>query len=347
MKPRFPFRAALLSMACTVVLFAFGCSREEPRENDQIRIGFSVDSLVVERWIRNRDGFISAGRELGAEILYRNALESEEQQARDIISLHEEGIDVLVVIPFDANALTDAVNRVVADGVPVISYDRLMLGSNVSAYISFDNVEVGRLMAEGVISRVQSGNLVIINGGARDHNSAMLNEGFYDVLAPLIADGSISVVEEYNPSDWLPELFVSEFEALIESGVKIDGVIAANDQFADAAITVLARQRLAGDVIVVGQDADLLAVQRLVRGTQHRTIYKPVAQLSRRAAELAVSLARGQEVKTDIVIDNRARLVPYVAIDPIAVEADNIEATVIADQFHRRENVFSSPLDNE
>ncbi len=322
-----------------------GCTPEEAQPTDHVRIGFSVDSLVVERWIRDRDGFISSGRELGAEILYRNALESEEQQARDILSLHEEGIDVLVVIPYDATALTEAVNRVVADGVPVISYDRLMLGSNVSAYISFDNVMVGRLMAQGITSRLDSGSIVVINGGARDHNSAMLNEGFYEVLTPYIEKGAIDVIAEYNPSDWLPELFVTDFEQLVESGAEIDGVIAANDQFADAAITVLARQRLAGDVIVVGQDADLLAVQRLVRGTQHRTVYKPVEQLARRAAELAIRLAQGADVRTDTVIDNGARLVPYVAIDPVPVEADNIEATVIADGFHSREDVFSSPLD--
>lgn len=307
---------------------------------DGIRIGFSVDSLVVERWTRDTNAFIEAGEALGAEVLYRNALEDSERQARDLMGLREEGIDALVVIPFDSQELAPTIREIEAAGIPVIAYDRLILNAPVSAYLSFDNVEVGRLLAGGVTSRLNRARVIVVNGGARDNNSAMLREGIFEVLEPLVDSGAYEIVAELSPSDWLPALFVPELESIIESGEPVDAIIAANDSFADAAIEILARHRLAGDVIVVGQDADLVATQRLVTGIQHRTIYKPVLELARRAAEIAVALARGEEISTDRTIDNGYAAVPYLAIEPIAVEAENIDATVIADGFHRRDDVY-------
>lgn len=336
---RIAARAGLVLLAALVA----GCApsqRESDGRRDGIRIGFSVDSLVVERWTRDTNAFIEAGEALGAEVLYRNALEDSDRQARDLVSLRDEGIDALVVIPFDSQELAPVIREIEADGVPVIAYDRLILNAPISAYLSFDNVEVGRLLARGVTSRLEEARVVVVNGGARDNNSAMLREGIFDVLGPLVESGAYEVVAELSPSDWLPALFTDDLEAIIESGTPVDAIIAANDSFADAAIEILARHRLAGDVIVVGQDADLVATQRLVTGIQHRTIYKPVPELARRAAEIAVALAQGERVQTQRTIANGHGDVPYLAIEPVAVEADNIDATVIADGFHRREDVY-------
>ena len=328
-----------LLMAATLVLI--GCAGGESRaDSDEMRIGFSVDSLVVERWIRDTDSFIEAGEELGAEVVYRNALEDSERQKDDLRSLVDEGIDALVVIPFDSRELSPAITDADSDGVPVVAYDRLILDSPIAAYISFDNVHVGRLLAEGVTSRLDEARIVIVNGGSRDNNSAMLRQGIADVIDPLIAAGSYQVVAELSPADWLPALFVEELEEIVESGVEFDALIAANDNFADAAIQILARHRRAGDVVVVGQDAELLATQRLVTGLQHRTIYKPVRVLAQAAAEIAVRLARGEELETELTIDNGYGEIPYFTIEPVAVEADNIDQTVIADGFHSAEDIY-------
>ena len=332
-----------VAIALSVIVVLAGCTAR-PRESNApesgTRIGFSVDSLVVERWIRDTNAFIAEGEELGAEVLYRNALEDSDRQRQDLVGLDEEGIDALVVIPFDSEDLAPTIREISNGGVPVVSYDRLMLNTPVAAYISFDNVEVGRLLARGVTSRLDAARVVIVNGGARDFNSAMLREGVGEVLDPLIEAGAYEIVAEFSPSDWLPTLFAPALEELVEGGTQIDAVIAANDSFADAVIEILARHRLAGEVIVVGQDADLLATQRLVTGTQHRTIYKPVDELARRAAEVAVALARGDEIEYERTIDNGFAEIPYIAIEPIAVERDNIDETVIADGFHKREDVY-------
>ena len=332
-----------LAAGMTVLVFLTGCvdAPEPPvREDAELRLGFSVDSLVVERWIRDTNAFIASGEDLGAEVLYRNALEDSDRQRQDLIGLNDEGMDALVVIPFDSEALAPTVRSISDGGVPVVAYDRLILNAPIAAYVSFDNVEVGRLLAYGVTSRLDSARVVIINGGARDFNSAMLREGVGEVLDPLIESGEYQIVAELSPLDWLPTLFTPQLEELVEGGTAIDAIIAANDSFADAAIEILARHRLAGEVIVVGQDADLLATQRLVTGIQHRTVYKPVENLARRAAEVAVALARGEEISYDRTIDNGFGEIPYIAIEPVAVERDNIDETVIADGFHMREDVY-------
>ena len=336
-------RSKCLWCVVLATLMVFGCAKSsgEQRDRDlELRIGLSVDSLVVERWIRDTNAFLSAGEELGAEVLYRNALEDSDRQQQDLLGLKQEGVDALVVIPFDSVDLATTVRDIQADGVPVIAYDRLILNAPVAAYVSFDNVEVGRLLAEGVTSRLDEARVAIINGGGRDFNSAMLREGIGEVLEPYISSGAYEIVAELSPSDWLPALFVPELEQLVEDGVPIDAIIAANDSFADAAIDILARHRLAGEVLVVGQDADLLATQRLVSGLQHRTIYKPVEELARRAAGIAVDLANGQEFSYSRTINNGFGEIPYIAIEPIAVERDNIDSTVIADGFHSREDVY-------
>lgn len=309
--------------------------------DDGILIGFSVDSLVVERWIRDRDGFIAAARSLGASIVYRNALESAEQQLEDLRELQRLGVDVLVVIPYDSRALSEEINRIATDGIPVISYDRLILNADIAAYVSFENVRVGELMARGVTERLEGGNVVIVNGGSRDNNSALLNRGFLNVLEPLQQQGRFRIVQQFYPSDWEPALFTEDLEAFLDTGIPVDAIIAANDQFADAVIEILLRRRLAGEVIVVGQDADLVAVQRLVQGIQHRTIYKPVPDLATAAAEIAFSLASGQPVRSDRFVDNGFAQIPFIAIEPLPVEVDTIDQTVIADGYHRPEDVYA------
>ncbi len=331
--------SVLVPVALLVLLAGCGSRAAEP-DDETIRIGFSVDSLVVERWIRDTDSFIAAGDQLGAEVLYRNALEDSARQQNDLRGLTGDGVDALVVIPFDSRDLAGTIDQISSDGVPVLAYDRLILDAPIAAYVSFDNVHVGRLLAEGVTSRLDQARLIIINGGARDNNSAMLRRGVAEVIDPLLRSGDYQIVAELSPADWVPGLFTAELEEIVESGTEIDAIIAANDNFADAAIQILARHRLAGDVIVVGQDAELLATQRLVTGIQHRTIYKPVSELANAAAELAVLLARGDSLPTDQTIDNGYGPIPYLAIEPIAVEASNIDSTLIADGFHKAEDVY-------
>ncbi len=161
------------------------------------------------------------------------------------------------------------------------------------------------------------------------------------MLQPLIEKGDIQVVYDQWSRDWTPaNAFVNMEEALNANQGQIDAVIAANDATAGGAIQALAAKGLAGKIPVAGQDAELADAQRIIRGTQTMTVYKPIGILTRKAAELAVKMAKGESVEANQKINNGKIEVPAVLLPPIAVDKDNMDRTIIEDGFHSRKEVY-------
>lgn len=307
-------------------------------------IGFSMDSLVVERWQRDLDIFRRSAQDLGAELIVRVANQDplvQEKQVRELMTL---GIDVLVIVPNDANRLSAVVAEVKAMGIPVLSYDRLVRRAGVDLYLSFDNEKVGSLMAEAITRAVPAGNYVIINGAKSDNNALLLNRGIHRVLDPLVGAGKIRIIAEIWPSSWDSGEARSSMEALLARNRDLRAVIAGNDMLAEAAIHVLAENRIIGKVRVAGQDADLAACQRIAEGSQYATIYKPIDRLALKAAGFAVMLARGEPLGVDAFIDDGAGQVPYARLEPILVTRELLTATVIQDGFHTAKEVYRNVL---
>ena len=302
-------------------------------------IGFSMDSLVVERWQRDIDVFSRSARELGAELILRVADQDPAVQERQVRELLAKGIDVLVIVPNDADRLSEVVAEVKARGIPVLSYDRLVRKAGVDLYLSFDNEKVGSLMAEALARAVPAGGYVIINGAKTDHNAIMLNQGIHKVLDPRVAAGKIRIVAEFWPDSWDSGEAKAKMEAIIAGNRDIQALIAGNDMLAEAAINVLSENRLM-QVKVAGQDADLAACQRLAEGSQYATIYKPIDRLALKAAGFAVMLAKGEPLGVDAFIDDGAGPVPYARMEPILVTKDLLDATVIRDGFHDAKAIY-------
>ncbi|MGB4572544.1 MAG: substrate-binding domain-containing protein [Rectinemataceae bacterium] len=303
-------------------------------------IGFSLDSLVVERWQRDVDIFTKAARDLGAEVILRVADQDpavQEEQVRELIA---KDIDVLVIVPNDADRLSAVVSEAKAKGIPVLSYDRLVRRAGVDLYVSFDNERVGSLMADAVSRAVPSGSYVVINGAKTDNNAVLINAGIHGVLDKLTAAGKVRIAAEIWPNEWDSGEVKAQFEAVIASDRRIDAVIAGNDMLAEAAIGVLAENRMVGTVRVTGQDAELSACQRIAEGTQYATVYKPIDRLALKAAGFAVMLAKGEQIDTDAFIDDGRGKVPFVRLEPILVTKDLLDATVIKDGFHTEEEVY-------
>jgi D-xylose transport system substrate-binding protein len=331
----------ILCILCTAAALA-GCSAKR-RKADPGRaplIGFSMDSLVVERWQRDIDVFRRSVTELGADLILRVADQDPVVQAEQVRELAGKGIDVLVIVPNDADRLSAVVSEVRARGIPVLSYDRLVRKAGVDLYVSFDNEKVGALMAEAVVRAVPAGGYVIINGARSDNNAIMLNSGIHLVVDPRVESGKVRIVAEIWPGSWDSDEVKTELEAVIARDRRIDAVIAGNDMLAEAAISVLAENLIMGSVKVTGQDADLAACQRIAEGSQYATVYKPIDRLALKAAGFAVMLAKGEKVTTDGTIDDGAGKVPYVRLEPILVTKDLLAATVIKDGFHLAEEVY-------
>jgi D-xylose transport system substrate-binding protein len=296
---------------------------------------------VVERWKRDLDVFSKSAKDLGADLDLEVADQDPSVQERQVRELLDKGIDVLVIVPNDADRLSAVVVEARSRGIPVLSYDRLVRRAGVDLYVSFDNEKVGSLMAESVARTVPpGGGVVIINGARNDYNAILLNRGIHKVIDPRVASGKVRIVAEIWPDSWDSDKVKSRLEAVVARDRKIDAVITGNDMLAEAAIGVLSENRLMGKVKVTGQDADLSACQRIAEGSQFATVYKPIDRLALKAAGFAVMLAKGEPVTTDARIDDGAGMVPYVGLEPILVTKDYLDATVIKDGFHRAADVY-------
>ena len=293
------------------------------------KIGFSIDDLRVERWTRDRAFFIAAAEKQGAKVFVQSADASEQRQISQIENLISRGVDVLVIVPFNATVLNNTIKEAKKAGIKVLSYDRLILGADIDAYISFDNEKVGEMQAEGVVKLQPKGNYYLLGGAPTDNNAKMLREGQMKVLKPYIDKGDIKVVGQQWVKDWSATEALSIVEnALTANNNKIDAIVASNDGTAGGAIQALAAQKLAGKVPVSGQDADLAAVKRVIAGTQAMTVYKPLKTIAAEAAKLAVQLARNEKPAYNSSYDNGLKKVSTVLLKPTPLTKANVNILV-------------------
>ncbi len=307
-----------------------------------IRIGVTFDSLVIERWERDRDVFVSTARELGAEVNVQNANGDVNTQRSQIEYFMEKKMQAIVIVATDCDSLSSEISKAHRAGIKVVSYDRLINNAGTDLFISFDNRRVGELMAEGIIERGEAGDKVLqIGGPLTDSNVPAVMEGFDDKLQ---ASG-METVKTYHCDNWRPEYAFDYVNAYLKENPDDypDAIMCGNDSIAGQAIKALSERKLAGRITVTGQDADLDACQRIVEGTQYMTVYKPVEKLAQRAAELTVRLVQtgspaedGEETET---VSDGTYDVPYVKLEPIKVTAENMDEVIIG-SFHQREEVY-------
>jgi D-xylose transport system substrate-binding protein len=299
--------------------------------------------LKEERWQKDRDIFVAEAEKLGAKVVYQSANSDDALQVSQCENLLSQGVQVLVIIPHNAEAVAGIVDSAAKSKVKTIAYDRLIKNCNLDLYISFDNEKVGYLQAEGVVKVVSKGNFAYIGGSPTDNNAFMLKTGSMKVLDPLIKKGAIKLVYDQFTTDWKPEVALANMEnCLTKNNNKIDAVVAANDGTAGGVIQALIDQKLAGKVPVSGQDADLAACQRIVEGTQTLTVYKPIKLIAAESAKAAVALATGKKVKANLTVDNGKKKVPFLALTPIPVTVKNMVAVIIKDGFHKLEDVYAN-----
>lgn len=335
------FRLAVALLAGAAAIACAGKAEKSPG-GKKITIGFSMDTLKEERWQRDRDLFVARCEELGAKVLVQAANGDDALQNAQAENLLTQGVDVLLVAPHNAKTAAVIVDSAHRMGVPVIAYDRLIRDADVDLYVSFDAVRVGEMQAEYLVKRKPQGNYVLIGGAPTDNNALLFREGQMNVLKPLVDRGDIKVVSDQWAKDWqaVEALKIME-NALTRSNNQVDAVVVSNDGTAGGAIQALAEQKLTGKVLVSGQDADLAACQRVAAGTQSMTVYKPIKKLAWKAAEVAVLLARKQPApEATRTVPNGRKDVPSILIAPIAVDRDNLMQTVIADGYHKLEDVY-------
>ena len=229
----------------------------------------------------------------GAEYISTDAGSSAEQQLTDVENLISQGADALIILAQDGEAILPAVQSALDQGIPVIAYDRLIENPG-ALYVTFDNVEVGRMQAEAVLAQVPKGNYVYIKGNSADANADFLRSGQQEVLQDAEDAGDIKNVGETYTDNWDPALAQTEMEQfLTENNNDVQAVVAENDGMAGGAVAALEAQGLAGQVSVSGQDGDAAALNRVALGTQTVDVWKDARELGKAAGEAAVALANG------------------------------------------------------
>ena len=303
------------------------------------KIGFSIDDLRYERWKRDRDYFIAAAEQQGAKVFVQSADASEQRQLAQIENLISRGVDVLVIVPYNATVLNNAVREAKKSNIKVVSYDRLILNADIDAYISFDNAAVGEMQAKGVVDAKPKGNYYLLGGAPTDNNAKILRDGQMKVLQPLVDKGDIKIVGKQWVKDWSPSEALSITEnALTANNNKIDAIVASNDGTAGGAIQALTAQKLAGKVAVSGQDADIAAVRRVVAGSQTMTVYKPLKLLASEAAKLSIQLVRGEKPAYNGQYDNGLKKVDSVLLKPTLLTKANVNL-LVTDGFYTADQI--------
>jgi D-xylose transport system substrate-binding protein len=288
---------------------------------------------------QDRPNFENKVKELcsDCDILYSNADQDAAKQQQQAEAAITQGAKVLVLDPVDAASAGAVVQRAKQSDIPVISYDRLITDADIDYYISFDNEQVGKLQGESLVKKLQEdkaqGDIVMINGAPTDNNATLFKKGAHSV----IDSSDYKVAKEYDTPDWSPDKAQQEMEQAITAVGKdgFVGVYAANDGTAGGAIAAMKGQGIDPKTIpTTGQDAELAAIQRILIGEQYMTVYKAIKPEAEQAAELAVQLARGETPPAPKdKVPNGMKDVPSILLTPVAVTKDNINDTIIKDEF--------------
>jgi D-xylose transport system substrate-binding protein len=332
---------AVLSLV--LVLAACGDDSEETTTtgatttaaDDEIVVGVSWNNYNEERWAKWDEPDMKAAIEAGGgRYISADAGSSAEQQIADVENLISQGADVVIILAQDGTAIKPAVAAALEQGIPVIAYDRLIEDPG-ALYITFDNVEVGRMQARAIFEAMPEGNYVFIKGNSADANADFLRSGQQEILQAALDSGAIVNVGEMYTDNWDPAVAQTNMEQILtQNNNLVDAVVASNDGTAGGVITALAAQGLAGVVPVSGQDGDAAALNRIALGTQTVSVWKDARELGKKAGEAAVLLAQGTALASlpgIVMFDSPGgnQMVSYL-LTPVPITKDNLQVVIDA-----------------
>jgi D-xylose transport system substrate-binding protein len=321
-------KSVLLASAMLALSGSLAFAQEDP-----ITVGVSWSNFQEERWKTDEAAIVEALEAAGAEYVSADAQSSSTKQLADIESLIAQDVDALIILAQDTTAIGPAVQAAADAGIPVIAYDRLIEDPR-AFYITFDNVEVGRMQARAVLEAAPEGNYVMIKGSPTDPNADFLRGGQQEVLQEAIDSGAITIVGEAYTDQWLPANAQRNMEQILtEQNNEVDAVVASNDGTAGGVVAALTAQGLEG-IPVSGQDGDHAALNRVAAGTQTVSVWKDARELGRQAAEVAVALAGGTAMDAVEGVEQfqtpGGNTMNSLFLDPIPITQENLSTVVDA-----------------
>jgi len=298
-----------------------------------LTVGVSWSNFQEERWKTDEAAIKNQLKKLGAKYISADAQADSSKQISDVENLIARGCDALIILAYDADAISPAISRAKAEDIPVVGYDRL-IEDPYAFYLTFDNKEVGRMQAREVFKVKPEGNYVFIKGSSTDPNADFLHEGQLEVLKKAMDAGKIKNVGEQYTEGWKPEVAQKNMEQILTANNnKVDAVVASNDGTAGGVVAALTAQGMEGITPVSGQDGDHAALNRVARGTQTVSVWKDARALGKAAADIAVALATGKKVKNAIKWSGGPKGVTMnsILLKPVPITKDKLDIVIDAD----------------
>lgn len=334
-------KAKLLFVLAVTILT--GACAGEPKEK-RIKIGFAMDTLKEERWQRDKDAFEAHCKAMNVDCVITVADNKADKQANDVDNLLTQGVDALVIAPHDATQAASMVEKAKKQGVPVISYDRLINSDQIDVYISHQVPVIGRKIAEYALQKVPKGNYVMVYGSSTDNNAVIMKKEQLSVLQQAIDSKDIKIVADNFITDWKPEEALRMAEnSLTQNNDDVQAFVVSNDGMAGGVISALAKRGLAGKVLVTGQDAGLEALQNIAEGKQTMTVYKPIIPLASAAVDAAIKLAKKEKLESKPFMNDAIKKeVTAILLEVTTVDKANLMETVIKDGHAKYEDVYKN-----
>jgi D-xylose transport system substrate-binding protein len=309
-------------------------------------VGFMLKTMQEERYQRDKADFTAKAESMGAKVVFDSANNDEQTQLSKFENMLAQGCKVIVLQPVNTGTAGKMVEMANAEGVKVVGYDSMLVNGPLDMMVMQDSWAVGKLQGEAMLEWFKAnkggkieGNVVLVRGQPGDSNATAMSSGALEIIQN---NPGLKLVVDQSHEGWASDKAMATAEnALTQFENKIDAFICNNSGMARGVVAALEAQGLADatKVFVAGSDADLVNIQYVAQGKQAVEIWKKITPLAEKAAEVAVKLAKGEEVKGDKMINNGFVDVPTIVTEVVLITKDNIDSTIVAEGFYTKEQV--------
>jgi D-xylose transport system substrate-binding protein len=312
----------------------------------KVKVGFLLKTMQEERYQRDKAAFTAKAESLGATVIFASANNDEQMQLAKFENMLAKGCQAIVLQPVNTGTAGSMVRMANEEGVKVVGYDSMLVNGPLDMMVMQDSWAVGKLQGEAMVDWLKAkrgaakGKVALIMGQPGDSNAKAMSSGALEIIQ---ANPELELVAEQAHEGWSSEKAMATAEnVLTKHGNQVDAFICNNSGMARGVISALDAQGLADaeKVFVAGSDADLVNIQYVAQGKQAVEIWKKINPLAETAAEIAVKLAKGEEVKADRMINNGYVDVPTVVTPVVLITKDNLDGTIIAEGFYSKEQVY-------
>jgi len=349
---------ARLAVVIVVLSVLAGMAGSVVRADDKVKVGLSFSDFATERWKNEEILMRKLLEDKGYEVLSQEAAHDVKLQNDQIDNMVSQGAKALIVIAEDGDAAATAVDKAADEGVITLAYDRLIKTPKIAAYLSFNNTEVGRQQALGIMTAVdiEGGKwtkdnplkLILLGGSPTDNNAILVRQGQTEVIQPYLDEGIITVVADQWVDNWDAATALKMMENMLTSlDNKVDAVIASNDGTALGALQAMKAQGLAGVVPISGQDATADGCNSIVKGEQTVSVYKDIRLLSPLAVDLVDALLQGKEVPelqdftlAELTNSDMEGSIKAYFLPVVQVTKDNVYDLIVVSGFQPYDDVY-------